>query len=161
MKTIYIKLSLALLILCITVDISGQSLDQRLWGEWTLESMEQTPINKGKLQASQTYLATNLLKQKSDFPEDLFMLLYMFDTNVGVSSSNNDFEYLQINEKGSFYTDNGHLIITIYRASLDIIDFTYSINGNKLTLSTDFQSKKNPTIKYRRNLTYVLTHKDN
>lgn len=161
MKTIYIKLSLVLLIFSITVGVSGQSLDQRLWGEWTLESMEQTPINNGKLQASQTYLAANIVKQRSNFPEDLFMLLYMFDTSIGISSSDNDFENLQINDKGSFYTNNGHLIVTINRTPLVTIDFAYSINGDKLTLSTDFESKKNPAIKYRRNLTYILTHKDN
>lgn len=161
MKTIYIKLSLLLLAFCMTVGVSGQSLDQRLWGEWTLESMEQTPINNGVLQASQSYLASNVLKQRSNLPEDLFMLLYMFDTNIGVSSSNNNFENLQINDKGSFYTDNGHLIVTVNRGSPVTIDFIYAISGNKLTLSTDFQSKKNPGEKYRRNLIYVLTHKDN
>lgn len=161
MKTIYIKLSLLLLAFCMTVGVSGQSLDQRLWGEWTLESMEQIPITNGVLQASQSYLATNILKQRSNFPEDLFMLLYMFGTNIGVSSSNNDFENLQINDKGSFYTDNGHLIVTMNRESLVTMDFTYSINGDKLTLLTDVQSKRNPAIKYRRNLVYILTHKDN
>lgn len=155
------KLLLIFLAFCMTEGVSAQSLDQRLWGEWTLESMEQTPINNGKLQASQVYLTANILKQRNNFPEDLFMLLYMFDTNIGISSSDKDFENLQINDKGSFYTDSGHLIITINRETLITIDFTYSINGNKLTLSTDFQSKKNPAIKYRRNLIYTLTYKDN
>ena len=157
-----IKVTLTLLMICFSgVVVNAQSVDSRLWGEWKLESMQQTIVENNKEKETKTLLVQSIIAQRSSLEEDVFLLLYMFENIIGVCSTNNYTNFVDVNDKGSFATKDNHLTITLNsRLEPLTLDFTYYLSGEKLFLTIDQPSKKDSSITYRRQLVYVLIFKE-
>jgi len=108
--------------------VNNVTVDERLWATWGLETVEITTDNSSK-----TYTLADLLADKNLLSENLFLSLYFFEHRLGATSSQKEFVYeFDINVKGSFSTDNGHLTITLYEQPP--LTFVYAIENDRLNI---------------------------
>lgn len=103
-------------IVSIPVTISAQKANERLSGEWVLQTEANTET------------------------AETFLTLYFFDDNVGVcSTTEGNTEFRHINCKGNYQVDNNTLQITLNKSQGPAeYRFTYSLDGEQLILNDRF-----------------------
>jgi len=132
----------------------SQTVDENLWGTWELQSGTQTSSGNNQTRNTVEIQPQAMLKQKTGLPEDLFLLLYFFDNNIGVCSTNGPIEFLNINDKGTFYTEGNQLVVTLNRKEPVTYPFTYSVKDDELTLHYNVSGTGEGT--FERNLIFKL-----
>jgi hypothetical protein len=149
----------------------AQAIDERVLGTWVLEGIEQQTLSEG---VAPTPVADLTLPMKAlmeevaqkqpnhpDYPEDLPLLIYCFEENntgfVGLCSTIDPTHvaHLSINDKGTFSTADGHIILEMNRGETPtVFDFTYQINDGRLQLTIDQPSRRTANTVYRRTITF-------
>ena len=121
------------LFLCFTVAYANtQDVDEQLWGEWELETVE---INtEGKIE---TYTLNDLLADKSKLTSNMFKFIYIFGNEIEVNINDlPDYAYeneIRLNAlKGTFATNNGQLTISLREKQVRI--FTYTVENKQLKI---------------------------
>ena len=93
-----------------TESVGSQTVDERLWGDWELETVA---ITTGEAVVTHTLAA--MLADRKLIPADIFLFLIFFGDQMGACSSGRAFAYeLDINVKGAFTAGNGQLTISLY-----------------------------------------------
>jgi len=152
-KKLIKSLLLVMFLGCIQNSFS-QTVDENLWGTWELQSGTQTSSGNNQTRSTTEIQPQALLKQKTGLPEDLFLLLYFFDNNIGICSTNGSIEFLNINDKGTFYTEGDQLAVTLNRTEPVTYQFTYSVKDDELTLH--YNTLGTGEVALERNLIFKL-----
>jgi hypothetical protein len=148
---------LVLLLFMTTTLINAQ--DNRLWGEWTLESMEQAIVLRGTEAAPKTFSLEEILQQKGNLPEELPLVVYIVDDgSAGICSTAKEYaEYMNVNDKGTCTSSGGRLVLKMNReeerGSTVTFDYAYTVENGLLTLKIDQQSRETGKS-YKRTLSY-------
>ena len=108
--------------------VNAQQIDNRLWGTWSLDTIELT-----KDGVPRQYTLETLLADKSNLPRNMFTWLYFFGDQIGVHSTETEFvPAVDVSLKGNFTTNDGLLIVTMYEESPRT--FTYEIEDDLLII---------------------------
>jgi hypothetical protein len=109
-------------------NLQAQHSHKQLWGTWVLDTIGVT-----KQGVSEKHSLTDLLADKENLPRNMFTMLYFFDNQVGVGSTETEFVPAEnLSLKGSFTTDNGKLIVTMQEEQPRV--FTYAIENEVLKI---------------------------
>ena len=108
--------------------VNAQQIDNRLWGAWSLDTIE---LKKDGV--PRQYTLETLLADKSNLPRNMFTRLYFIEDQIGVHTTEAEFVSMtNVSLKGNFTTDDGLLIVTMYGEQSRI--FTYAIDSELLKI---------------------------
>ena len=121
--------TLIIMYACLTAGtVSAQTVDERLWGRWDLDSVVLTSNR-----IAQKYNLPVLLADKSKLPRNMLTSLYFFEDQIGVNTTETEFVPAEnVSMKGSFTTDNGKLTITMQDRTTRA--FTYTVDDRTLKI---------------------------
>ena len=159
------------LLLCVVTFFSlafathAQQADSRLWGTWELQSAKQTTFQNGENKGTINLQKADLMKADAQVPQDLFLLLYFFDNNVGACTAGKESsQFMDINEKGTFSTSGNNLTIKLTKVSLrgDIQvthNLEYSVQGSRLTINYTLPDTTDTRVNYQYEMIFNQTSK--
>lgn len=109
--------------------VNNAMIDEHLWATWGLETAVITADNSSK-----TYTLADLLAEKNLLAGNIFLSLYFFDNQVGVTLNKTAFspEFEQ-SLKGFVTTNNGELTMTMRDRQTHT--FMYVIENERLKIS--------------------------
>jgi len=119
-------LAIAVLSCLVTFCASGQDIDRRLWGVWSLDSVEITTN-----QITRKYKLTELLANKNNLPRNMLIELYFVQTHVGIKTTETFFDDIEIgDQKGFFSTNQGQLTLRLTKWATRT--FNYEVEEKRL-----------------------------
>ena len=156
-NVVFIKKSILMLILLVgsTYGIQAQSAVDSLQGSWILESTKQITYVNSEVARTRDFQKSDLMKRDASLQNNLFILISFIGNNIATTVTDKESSTnVSMGEKGTFFTNDDHLIVTINKEQPITYDMVYSISGDKLSVSFRKPDETNTAISYQYNMVF-------